>query len=167
MIKEVIPLGVEGIVIYVVTGVLLLVSFLKDKKKTLMGLKKGYKSFMKLLPVLLPLFLFIGILVTIVTPEFISALLGENSGILGIIFGLVIGSITFMPPFVAYPLGVELLENGAAMPQVAGFLVTLMSVGFVYIAMESKLFSKKSAILRNMISIIGAIVVILIVMVLY
>ena len=57
-------MGVEGIVIYVVTGVLLIVSFLKDRKKTLKGLKKGYKSFMKLLPVLLPIFLFIGILVT-------------------------------------------------------------------------------------------------------
>ena len=160
-------MGVEGIVIYVVTGVLLIVSFLKDRKKTLKGLKKGYKSFMKLLPVLLPIFLFIGILVTLVTPEFVSSLLGENSGILGIIFGMVVGSITFMPPFVAYPLGTELLESGAAMPQVAGFLVTLMSVGFVYLALESKLFSRKSALLRNLVSIVGAIVVILVVMVMY
>ena len=53
------------------------------------------------------------------------------------------------------------------MPQVAGFLVTLMSVGFVYLAMESKLFSKKAAILRNVVSIIGAIGVILVVMVMY
>lgn len=160
-------MGLEGIVIYIITGVLLLVSFLKDKKKTIMGLKKGYKAFMKLIPVLLPMFLFIGILITIITPEFISSLLGENSGLLGIIIGLITGSITFMPPFVAYPLGNELLESGAAMPQVAGFLVTLMSVGFVYIAMESKLFSKKSAILRNAISIVGAIIVILVVMVMY
>ena len=48
-----------------------------------------------------------------------------------------------------YLFGTELLESGAAMPQVAGFLVTLMSVGFVYLALESKLFSRKSALLRN------------------
>lgn len=166
-VREVIILGIEGIIIYVITLLFLLVSFFKDKKKTMLGIKKGYKSFIKIFPVMLPMFLFIGILVTIVTPEFISNLLGENSGILGIIFGLVVGSITFMPPFVAYPLGVELLENGAAMPQVAGFLVTLMSVGVVYFAMESKLFSKKSAVLRNLVSLIGAIVVILVVMVTY
>ena len=113
---EVIILGIEGIVIYIITAILLLISFIKDKKKTLMGIKKGYKAFIKIFPIMIPLFLFIGILMTIVTPDFISSLLGENSGIMGIIFGLIAGSITFMPPFVAYPLGVELLENGAAMP---------------------------------------------------
>ena len=82
-------------------------------------------------------------------------------------FGLIVGSITFMPPFVAYPLGVELLENGAAYPQVAGFLVTLMSVGIVYFAAESKFFSKKAAILRNVVSFIGALIVIVIVMVMF
>lgn len=160
-------MGIEGIIIYGVTFVLLILSFIKDKKKTLMGIKKGYKSFIKLMPVLLPLFLFIGILMTIITPNFISSLLGDDSGLLGIITGLLVGSITFMPPFVAYPLGTELLANGAAMPQVAGFLVTLMSVGVVYLAMESKLFSKKSAILRNIVSVIGAILVIIVVMVIY
>lgn len=160
-------MGIEGIIIYGVTFILLVISFFKDKNKTFMGIKKGYKSFIKLMPVLLPMFLFIGILMTIVTPEIISSLLGDDSGVFGIIGGLVVGSITFMPPFVAYPLGTELLANGAAMPQVAGFLVTLMSVGVVYLAMESKLFSRKSAILRNTVSLVGAIIVILVVMVVY
>jgi len=160
-------MSIETYIIYGLTLILVIISFLKDRQKTLLGIKKGYKAFMKIVPVLIPLFLFIGILLAIVTPEFISSLLGENSGILGMIFGLTIGSITFMPPFVAYPLGVELLENGAAYPQVAGLLVTLMSVGLVYFAAESKFFHKKSAILRNVVSFIGAIIVILIVMVMY
>lgn len=160
-------MSIEAIVIYSIAMILLIVSFFADKKKTLKGLKKGSKSFIKLMPVLLPLFLFIGILLAIVTPSFISTLLGEESGFLGIVLGLSIGSITFMPPFVAYPLGVELLENGGAYPQVAGFLVTVMSVGLVYYAVESKFFNKKAAIYRNLISFIGAIIVILIVMVIY
>jgi len=135
--------------------------------KTKKGIIKGVKSFLKLLPVLLPLFLFIGILLAIVTPDFISSLLGEDSGFVGILFGLLLGSITFMPPFVAYPLGVELLANGGAYPQVAGFLVTLMSVGIVYYSAESKFFSKKAAIYRNLISFLGAIIVILIVWMVY
>lgn len=160
-------MSIEAIIIYSIAIILLIVSFIADKKKTLKGLKKGSKSFIKLMPVLLPLFLFIGILLAIVTPSFISTLLGEESGFLGIVLGLSIGSITFMPPFVAYPLGVELLENGGAYPQVAGFLVTVMSVGLVYYAVESKFFNKKAAIYRNLISFIGAIIVILIVMVVY
>ena len=160
-------MSTEGYIIYGLAGVLLLVSLVKDPAKTKLGLKKGFKSFMKLMPVLLPLFLFIGILLAVVTPEFISSWLGEESGLLGLVFGLSVGSITFMPPFVAFPLGRELLENGAAYPQVAGFLVTVMSVGIVYFAAEKKFFSAKSAVLRNLISLIGAIIVIGVVMVVY
>lgn len=160
-------MGIETYIIYIVTIILLTISFFKSKEKTYKGLKKGLKTFMKLMPVLVPLFLFVGILLALVTPEFISNSLGESSGIFGMIFGLVIGSVTFMSPFVAYPLGVELLDSGAAYPQVAGFLVTLMSVGLVYFAAESKFFSKKAAIFRNAISFIGALLVILIVSVMY
>lgn len=154
---------IEAIVIYVITGVLLLVSVIKDPKKTKKGLLKGGKSFIKLMPVLIPLFLFIGILLAVVTPSFISSLLGDESGFIGIVLGLGLGSITFMPPFVAYPLGVELLENGAALMQVSGFLVTLMSVGIVYFAAESTFFSKKAAVYRNIVSFIGAVLVVLVV----
>lgn len=160
-------MSIETIILYGLTAVLLIVSFFKDRKKTYKGIKKGVKSFLKLMPVLIPTFMFIGILLAVVTPEFISRLLGEESGILGIISGLTVGSITFMPPFVAYPLGVELLENGGAYPQVAGFLVALMSVGIVYYVLESKTFNVKVTILRNVISLIGAIIVVLIVMVMY
>lgn len=154
---------IEAIVIYVITGVLLLVSVIKDPKKTKKGLLKGGKSFIKLMPVLIPLFLFIGILLAVVTPSFISSLLGDESGFIGIVLGLGLGSITFMPPFVAYPLGVELLESGAALMQVSGFLVTLMSVGLVYFAAESTFFSKKAAVYRNVVSFIGAVLVVIVV----
>jgi len=160
-------MSIETYVIYGIAIILVVISAFKDIEKTKKGILKGIKSFLKLLPVLVPLFLFIGILLAVVTPEFISSLLGEDSGFLGYFFGLTIGSITFMPPFVAYPLGVELLSNGAAYPQVAGLLVTLMSVGIVYYAAESKFFSKKAAIYRNLVSLIGAVIVILIVLVVY
>lgn len=160
-------MGIESYIIYGVAIVLLVISAIKDIEKTKKGIKKGSKAFIKLMPVLIPMFLFIGIMLAVITPDFISTLMGEESGLLGMVLGLIVGSITFMPPFVAYPLGVELLENGAALPQVAGFLAALMSVGIVYFSMESKLFSTKSAILRNVISFIGAVLIILVVMVVY
>ena len=160
-------MSIEVYVIYGLAIFLFIVSFVKNKAKTMLGLKKALKSFIKLMPVLIPLFLFVGILLALVTPQFISSILGEDSGIFGYIIGMTIGSITFMSPFVAYPLGQELLQNGAAYPQVAGFLVTLMSVGLVYFAMESKFFNKKAAIYRNVISFIGAILVVIVMVVIY
>lgn len=158
-------MSIEGMIIYGLAAILTLVSAVFSMEKTKKGMKKGFKSFMKLLPVLIPLFLFVGILMALVTPAFISRLLGDGSGVLGVIIGLVVGSVTFMPPFVAFPLGRELLETGAAYPQVAGFLVTLMSVGVVYFAAESTFFSPKAALIRNVVSFIGAVIVVLIVMV--
>ncbi len=160
-------MSIETITLYIITMILLVLSLFKSKEKTIKGLKKGAKTFIKLMPVLLPLFLFIGILLAVVTPDFISSILGEDSGFVGYLLGMTIGSITFMPPFVAYPLGVQLLENGAAYPQVAMFLVTLMSVGIVYYPMESKFFNRKAAIYRNLVSLIGAVIVVLIVMVVF
>jgi len=159
--------SIDQIIIYAITAVLLISSFIANKKKTLMGLKKGAKAFGKLMPVLLPLFLFIGIMLAIVTPEFISTILGEESGFVGMLFALIVGSITFMPAFVSYPLGAQLLENGANSAHVAAFLATLMSVGIVYYAAESKLFSKKAAIYRNIVSFIGALLIILVILVVY
>ena len=158
-------MSIEGMIIYGLATTLTIASAVFNIDKTKKGIKKGFKSFMKLMPVLVPLFMFVGILMTLVTPTLISGMLGEESGVLGIGVGLIIGSVTFMPPFVAFPLGRELLDSGAAYPQVAGFLVTLMSVGVVYFAAESIFFSKKAALVRNLVSFAGAIVVVLIVMV--
>ena len=167
ILKEMIHLSIETYVIYGIAIILFVLSFIFDKGKTKKGLLKGFKSFIKLFPILVPLFLIIGILLAVVTPEFISESLGSDSGIFGYLFALIVGSITFLPSFVAFPLGAELLEAGAGVPQVAGFLVTLMSVGIVYYSAESKYFSKKAAIYRNLVSFIGAIIVILIVMVMF
>lgn len=155
---------IDTIIIYSLAILLLIVSLIKDKQKTKKALIKAKNTFVKLMPVLLPLFLFIGIILTLITPDFISRTMGEESGLFGYIIGLLLGSVTFMSPFVAYPLGSDLIAQGASVPIVAGFLVTLMSVGLVYFAMESKLFNKKVAIYRNLVSFIGAILVILVVL---
>lgn len=160
-------IAIETYVIYGIAAILLIVSFSKDKDKTIKGIKKGLKSFLKLLPILIPLLLIIGILLTVVSQDVISSYLGESSGLIGYAFALIVGSITFLPSFVAFSLGADLLSAGAGLPQVAGFLVTLMSVGIIYYSAESKFFSKKAAIYRNVISFIGAIIVILLVMVIY
>lgn len=160
-------MSIETYVIYGITLILLTVSFILDKQKTIIGLKKGFKSFIKLMSILLPLILVIGILLVIISPDLISKALGEKSGMFGYLFAFVVGSITFLPAFISYPLGADLISAGAGVPQVAGFLVTVMSVGVVYISAEIKYFSVKATIYRNIVSLIGAIIVVLIVMVIY
>lgn len=156
-------MDISTIILYVISIVLLIISFTKDKKKTKMGIKKGWMAFKKILPILLPLFLIVGIILTIISPDIIKFALGENSGVMGVFIGLILGSISFMPPFVTYPLGVELLEKGAGYPQVAAFVTTLMAVGIVYYTAEKKFFGTKSTILRNGLGFVASLIVALII----
>ena len=93
-----------SIVLYSVAGILLLVSFIKDRSKTKKSIKVAWKSFEKMIPTVLAMMLFIGITLAIIDQSLITALIGSESGVLGAIIALIIGSIIAIPSFVAFPL---------------------------------------------------------------
>ena len=136
-------------ILYVLAVVLLGISFFKDKKKTKMALKKAWKSFENILPQFLSILVIIGIMLAVLSPETISKLIGQQSGWFGMILAALIGSITLIPGFVAFPLASALLKNGAGFMQIAVFISTLMMVGIVTMPLEIKYFGKKATFLRN------------------
>lgn len=152
-----------NIILYILTVLLLILSFVKDKKKTKMALKKAWKSFENILPQFLSILVLIGILLSILSPETISKLIGQQSGWLGMIVAALIGSITLIPGFVAFPLAAALLKSGAGFMQIAIFISTLMMVGIVTVPLEMKYFGKKATILRNSIAFIFSFIVALII----
>lgn len=137
----------------------LILSFCKDKQKTKMALKKAFKSFENILPQLSAILLLIGLLLSILTPEQISLLLGNKSGWFGVIIASVIGAITLIPGFVAFPLAAALLQSGAGYMQIAAFVSTLMMVGVVTIPVEIKYFGKKATIIRNSLAFVFSLIV--------
>lgn len=137
------------IILYILAMGLLLISFVRDKKKTREALKKAWKSFENILPQLLFILVIIGILLAVLSPSTISKVIGQQSGWLGIVIASIIGSITLIPGFVAFPLASALLKSGAGFMQIAVFISTLMMVGIATISIEIKYFGKKAAILRN------------------
>ena len=130
-----------------ITG--LLVSFIKDKRKTKMALKKAWKSFENILPQLLTVMIIIGFALAVLSPQTISKLIGSESGMFGVIAAALIGSITLIPGFVAFPLTAALLENGAGYTQITAFVSTLMMVGIITIPMETNVLGKKLTMTRN------------------
>ena len=137
------------IILYLLAVGLLAISFLKDRKKTKMALKKAWKSFENILPQFLSILIIIGIMLALLTPETISKLIGQQSGWLGMLIAGIVGSVTLIPGFVAFPLAAALLKSGAGFMQIAVFISTLMMVGIVTITLEIKYFGKKAAIARN------------------
>lgn len=151
------------IALYVVTGILLLVSFYKDKKKTKMALKKAWKAFENIMPEFLVVILLVGLLLAIMNPEMISGIIGDKSGWFGVILAAVLGSITLIPGFVAFPMTALLLDGGAGYMQIGAFISALMMVGIVTIPVEIKYFGKKLTIYRNALAFIFSFVVALVI----
>lgn len=139
----------DSYIFYGLAIVLLILSFIKDKKKTKMALKKAWKAFENILPEFLVVILLVGVLLAVLNPETISNIIGSESGWFGVILAAIIGSITLIPGFVAFPTAAILLENGAGYMQIAAFVSTLMMVGVVTLPVEMKYFGKKISVLRN------------------
>ena len=136
-------------ILYGLAVIGLTVSFIKDRGKTKTALEKAWKSFENIMPQFLSVLIIIGLALTILSPETITRFLGTSTGIWGVLAASLIGSITLIPGFVAFPLAAALLKNGAGYMQIAAFVSTLMMVGIVTLPLEIKTFGKRAAILRN------------------
>lgn len=146
-------------IIYGITLLLLIVSYLKDKDKTKAALKKAGRSLENIMPQFLSIIFIVGIMLALLKPEVISQLIGKSSGIFGVFTSSIVGSVTIMPTFVAFQTGDTLLKNGAGYAQVGALISTLTMVGIVTIGMEAKFIGKKAAFLRNFIAFLFSFVV--------
>jgi uncharacterized membrane protein YraQ (UPF0718 family) len=79
------------------------------------------------------------------------------------IIASIIGSITLMPAFIAFPIAAMLLKNGAGFAQLAVFVSTLTMVGIVTLPMEIKCFGKKISIMRNIFAYLFSFIVALVI----
>ena len=138
--------------LYGISAVLLGVSFVKDKKKTVLSIKRAWKMFVTVLPQLIAILLLAGLLLAAVTPEIIQQVIGTESGFLGVIVTSLLGAVTLVPVLIAFPITAELLKNGAGITQIAVFIFTLTMVGFITLPMEIKYLGKKTAVLRNVLA---------------
>lgn len=139
--------------LYIFAVIALLISFIKDRKKTLAGVKGGIKKFNKILPTYLILLMIISI-VLLVSDKFIINYLSSDNNLIGMVLSILIGSITMMPGFIAYPLSGILLEKGVPYITIGGFVTSLMLVGVVTFPLEISYFGKKFTIIRNIFAVL-------------
>ena len=136
----------------------LLISFVKDRSKTKLVLKKAWRSLENILPSVLAILLLIGFILTFLDTQTISKLLGTDSGALGMVIAAAVGCVTLIPGFVAFPLAASLLASGAGYAQIAVFISTLMMVGIATLPLEMNCFGRRIALKRNILSLILAVI---------
>ena len=149
--------------LWILTTGLLILSFSKNRAKSLLALKKAYQKFMNILPRFLLVMAGFALIITFISPELMNKYIGIESGIKGIATALGVGSITIMSGFAAFPLCAALRAEGIPFYIIAAFSVSLMSVGVVTFPIEKKFLGTKVAIVRNIFA-FGVTIVVVIVM---
>lgn len=154
---------VQNIILYSITGLVVLFGFLKDRQKSMKALKKAWKAFEGILPQFLTVILVVGILLSFLDPGTISQWIGSSSGWIGVTIASLVGAITLIPGFIAFPMAAILLSNGAGYMQIGAFISSLMMVGVVTIPVEKKFFGIKATLIRNVLAFLFSFLVALVI----
>jgi uncharacterized membrane protein YraQ (UPF0718 family) len=147
------------IILLSITGIALILSFISDSGKTVSGIKKGLTMFLGILPSLLNILVIVSITLSVIPQETIVRLLGRESGTIGVSIAALVGSVSLIPGFIAFPLASILVKSGVSYNVTAVFITTLLMVGIITLPLEAKYFGIKTAIIRNILSLIGAVIV--------
>lgn len=146
----------------IITFILVIISFFVDRKKTINGFKLAIKKFIFILIPILLVLIFVSIVLFFISEDLISKILSNGNKYIGVLIASILGSITLIPGFVAFPLCGILKQNGVSYMVISAFTTTLMMVGILTLPVEKEYFGIKVAILRNIISFFIVIVISLI-----
>ncbi|HNX96588.1 MAG TPA: hypothetical protein PKK12_02815 [Candidatus Aminicenantes bacterium] len=141
------------------TVIVLVLSFLADRRKTWAGTERGVRLFLGILPTLLTMLILVSVFLYLVPEPVLSGWLGRETGWTGIAVAAGLGSIALIPGFIAFPLGALLVRSGVSWQAMAVFITTLMMVGILTLPLEARYFGWRVSLLRNFLSLCGAIVI--------
>lgn len=147
------------LILYLSTAILFIISFFANKKKTLKALKIAFKRFRKISPAFLIMLIIISIVLYVFPQELILKYLGIGNKYISTLIASLIGSITLMPGFIAFPLAGILRQQGVPYMVLSAFTTTLMLVGIITFPIEREYFGVKITIIRNVVCFIIAIIV--------
>lgn len=143
--------------IWIGTAIFLIVSLIKDKKKTGQALRMAFNMGKGMLGSILSIIFLIGLILTLLPPANIAEFIANQSVAGATIVSAAFGTITLIPAFIAFPLVGTLVGAGVSIIPAVAFLTTLTMVGIVTFPLEKREFGLKFTITRNALSFIFAI----------
>ena len=132
-------------------------SFLRDRERTVKAMKKSKGMMGSMMGQILAILFLIGLVLAYLPTETIQEVLGSENLFRSTFLGALIGSVTLIPAFVAFPLIGSVMAAGADMVPAVAFLTTLTMVGVVTFPLEQREFGTKFAVSRNVLSFVFAI----------
>lgn len=147
---------ITTIILIVLAVGFLLFSIIKSKEKTKESVTIARKLLFNTFIDVAGIMALVGLVLALLPPSLIKQLLGGSSRFLSTVYGALIGTITIMPAFIAFPLSKSLHESGAYLVTIAAFLTTLTMVGVATFPIEVRHFGRKFTFVRNAVSFLMA-----------
>ncbi|MCG8569699.1 MAG: hypothetical protein MJB14_06135 [Spirochaetes bacterium] len=147
------------IYLVIITASIVLLSFMKDRNKTIKGLQIAYKKFLNILAPLVGMLILVSIALFFITEELITRYLSNGDQSISVLIASILGSITLMPGFIAFPLSGILRQNGVTYMVISAFTSTLMMVGIITFPIEKNYLGIHAALMRNVIAFLIALAV--------
>lgn len=148
--------------IWLTTAIFLMISFKKDKTKTVAALKKAGSMGKGMALSILAVIFAIGLVLALLPPEEIAKLISEQNVFVATIASALFGTVTLIPAFIAFPLIGTLSNAGVGLMPAVAFLTTLTMVGVATFPLEKRTFGIKFTITRNLFSFVFAILIALV-----
>lgn len=153
----------KNLVLVIITLSMGGISTVIDRKRTVKGILGGLRMLFNLLPQFLLMLISVSIFFTLVSPDDLILFLGRQFTGSGFIAAALLGSVALIPGPIAYPLVGMLYQKGISITVLAVFITTLTMVGIFTLPIEKEYLGTRIAILRNIFSFLGALLVGLIV----
>lgn len=115
----------------------------------LAALNSAWFQFISMLKIVPPIFLLIGLLDLWVPRETMIKLMGEKSGVIGILIALFIGTMSAGPLIAAFPVAQVMLKKGARYSNVLFFLTVWASAKLPILFFQATALGLKYTIISN------------------
>lgn len=147
------------LILYIVTGLALVISLIVSREKTLRAVKITVRRFFNILPAFALMLILVSIVLFLIPDNIIIEYLGTGNKVTGVLTASLIGSAILMPGFIVFPLCGILLEKGVLYMVLSAFTTTLMMVGILTYPVEQAYLGTRVTIIRNAISFLIALIV--------
>lgn len=127
------------------------------------ALKIAAKKFIDIAPDLFVMIALVSVSLYFLPEQTVASYLGDHNIGFSVLMAILVGSITMMPGFIAFPLCGLLLRQGVPYTVLGAFTTTLMMVGVVTFPLERSYFGSKVTMLRNGVSLLIALLVALLI----
>lgn len=152
-------MDVFTIAIWVGTLIFLGISFAKNRNRTKRALKMAFNMGKGMVMSIFTIIFAIGLILTLLPPADIAAFVERQPTIIATVVSALLGTITLIPAFIAFPLAGTLVDAGVGIVPSVAFLTTLTMVGVVTFPLEKREFGAKFTAARNGLSFLFAIII--------